>query len=865
MLLSEPTRRPRPWLTALVLLGAVAPSAAGAEPDKAGIDFFEKKIRPVLVTHCYSCHAGSTQARGGLRLDTKAGVQIGGTSGPIVVPGKPGESKLIEVLRYEGPNMPPADPLPDAVVADFVKWVEIGAPDPREESLVYKPKKIDIEAERKQWIYQTPKRPAVPAAAGDTWAWSDIDQFVRAKQRQTGTHPVGDAEPLTWLRRVTFDLVGLPPTAAQIAAVEKDSSRAAREKIVDELLASPQFGERWGRHWLDVARYAESTGKERNFVYPQAWRYRDWVIDAFNRDKPYDQFVREQIAGDLLPADSPKQRDAQVIATGFLALGPKGLNERNKESHLLDIVDEQIENVSRAVFGLSVGCARCHDHKFDPISMADYYSLAGIFRSSETKAGVLSRNFPGGQPKYLVTLPSAGKPVEQLADQKLRAEIEALDKVAQAAIFDFRRVRELATPEVLAEVSAKTPAFLSAPAGTVPIPPEVENDTSPLTATPSGPKPPEGSFEDIRQRQLNLFRINLKLSGLKSRYAVETAHLTAAAVVERPDPSDINIRLRGEADKLGPLVPRGYPQVIHVPSAPAVNPRESGRRQLAEWLTRPEHPLTARVFVNRLWTKLFGVGIVPTPDDFGDQGQKATHPELLDFLAVRFVENGWSVKKALRELVLTRTYQLRNADDTNDLAKDEANVTLWRWNRKRLDAESLRDAVLAASGRLDLTRPAGSPVIDLGLRELGPESNYSVIDRPSAHRSVYLPVLRGKAPEALAAFDLPDPSLVVGQRDATTSPGQALYLLNSPFVLEQAERVAVSALTERGLTDAGRVDLVFRSVLSRPATPAERERALAFLAKSSAKGDSDAGARALSAWTRLAQSLVALPEFRFLF
>ena len=845
----------------------VAWPAAAAEPvPKEGVAFFEKKIRPVLAKNCFSCHSGSVQARGGLRLDTRAGLLIGGQSGPAISPGHPEESKLLSVLSYEGPEMPPAGQLPKETIDDFTAWIAMGAPDPRDEEAKYHSRKnIDFAAEREKWVYRAPKKPDVPVVKGSDWAWTDLDRFVQVKQRETGTKSVKDADPIVWLRRVSFDLVGLPPTPEQVAAIGRDSSRSAREQIVDRLLASPQYGERWGRHWLDVARYAESTGKERNFVYPQAWRYRDWVINAFNADKPFNQFIRDQIAGDLLPAAGPEERDAHIIATGFLALGPKGINERNRESFLLDIVDEEIENVSRAILGLSIGCARCHDHKFDPFTMGDYYALAGIFRNGDARVGISNRQQNTGQPDLLVELTSVGTSLASLTDAKLIAAIKKLEKERRTRIDALRRVREKATPEVLAAVAAVTADRSQA----VPLPDRGPDGhfirTEPKPQRWDGPAPSEGSFEDIRAKQDALYEIVVQLNGLKEELGRQTAKATAIGIVDLPNPKDIHIRPRGEADKLGPLVSRGFPQVLNVPKPPVIGPHESGRRQLADWLTRPDHPLTARVIVNRIWAKVFGAGIVPTLDDFGDQGQKPTNPELLDYLSVQFIEHGWSIKRTIKELVLSRTYQLSSADDATNLAKDEANESLWRWNKKRLDAEELRDGILAASGLLDLARPHGSPVIELGLLELGPNADFSPIQYPSRNRSVYLPVLRNKLPEALAIFDLPDPSLVVGQREITTSPTQALFLLNSPFILEQSDQLARRLLARSGVDDAERIEQAYLAVLSRRPSRAERDRVRRFLAEQVPAGREPAGDTRQKAWARFAQSLFAVPECRYLF
>ena len=391
-------------------------------------------------------------------------------------------------------------------------------------------------------------------------------------------------------------------------------------------------------------------------------------------------------------------------------------------------------------------------------------------------------------------------------------------------------------------------------------------DPKPATPEPkSGESKPPAAGEAFRLKQQEVQATLQKLDEVKDKLATRTVQTTAISLAERSTIQDINIRYRGEADNLGPVVPRGFLTVLTLPKTPPLNTKESGRRELAEWLTRPDHPLTARVAINRIWAKLYGAGLVPTVDDFGDQGQKATHPELLDYLSTRFVEQGWSVKKTLKELVLTRTYQLASSDNRADLSKDEANVLLWRWNRKRLDGESLRDATLSASGQLDLTRPKGSVVGELGVRELGQNANFAAVQRPSRNRSVYLPVLRNRPPEALALFDLPDPSLVAGQRDTTTSPNQALFLLNGSFSLEQAGHFAKRLVAEKELDDASRVERAYLSVLSRKPTATERERVLKFLSEWSAKDGETSEDRDLAAWTALVQALLALPEFRYLF
>ena len=721
-------------------LGSAQPAPADAKkPSAQGVEFFETKIRPVLVAQCYECHSEkSSKVKGGLLLDTRQGLLQGGDSGPALAAGKPGESLLLKALAHGKLKMPPKEKLPDAVIADFERWIAMGAPDPREgtASAVVR---VTLEDARTWWSLKPLAKPALPAAPDRGWARSDIDRFIFAKLHAQGLKPVADADARTLVRRLYFDLVGLPPTPEQVeafvAAHAADAS-AAVERTADELLASPRFGERWGRYWLDIARYAESNGNADNVPFPTAWRFRDWVIAAVNQDKPYDQFIREQIAGDLLPAATDAQRDQQFIATGFLALTSKPRAQNNPD-YRFDLIADQIDVTTRGVLGLSVLCARCHDHKFDPVPTREYYSLAGIFDSSVMLFGA-----------------NAGK----------------------------------------------------------------------------GAKGAAGGAHTLSDGGTAM--------GVKDGKAVDTS-----------------IRLRGETAKIGESVPRGLLTAPSIAPAPAVNKAQSGRLELAQWLTSRDNPLTARVAANRIWLHLFGEGICRSPDNFGALGEQPSHPELLDHLAVQFVDQGWSTKKLIKIIVLSRTYQLASVHDAASAKADPDNRLLWRMNRRRLDAEAGRDAMLAVSGKLRLEPPTGSLSTFTGAKG---GANKKGPPPESDHRSVYLGIVRGAPlPESLAVFDVANPNLVVAQREVTTVPVQALYLLNSPFVIDQARGLAQRVLDAKALDDDARVDLAYRIALARPASDVERRRALDFVAQLSQEKDPAA------VWAGFAQALLASAEFRY--
>jgi mono/diheme cytochrome c family protein/cytochrome c553 len=831
-----------------MLLAIVAPASA-AEPagSAAGFDFFERKIRPVLVANCYQCHSASAkELQGELRLDTKEGLRKGGETGAIVVAGKPDESTLIQSLRHEsGLEMPPKKKLPDDVIADFVKWVEMGAPDPRAAGATTvggKYNKIDA---RRHWSFQPPKAVPPPAVKNAAWPRTEIDKYILAGLEANQLEPVADADKVTLIRRVTFDLVGLPPTPQEIDAFVGDPSSSALEKVIDRLLASPQFGERWGRHWLDVARYGESTGKERNVPFPNAWRYRDYVFDAFNADKPYDEFIREQIAGDLLPAKNDAEKNEHLVATGFLTLGPKSLNQRNREQYLMDQADEQIDVATRAVMALSVACARCHDHKFDPIPQTDYYALAGIFKSTEVFAGVKpGNNRTGYSGEHLSLIDGAAKKPASSEDRRELARLR--DELEKAE-------RELAS----AKENAGKPGATE----------------KPVAAGGKNARQRAKQKAKLAKNKARPFaRQERAVAELKDQIRQVEARISppgdpVMAVREGDSISNCRVNIRGEVNDLGPEVPRGFVSVLTTAQSPRVDQGTSGRLQLAVWLAQKQNPLAARVMVNRIWYHLFGRGIVETIDNFGALSEPPTHPELLDYLAIRFMDNRWSIKTAIKEIMLSRTYQLASDHDDANYAVDPDNKYVWRMSRRRLDAEAIRDAILAVSGKLDLARPQGSLTQEISGGEIGRQARTEALKKPVTFRSAYLPLVRGLVPEFLSIFDVADPELVVGQRDVTTVATQALYMMNSPLVQEQAEHTARRILAEPAANDAARVDLAFRLAFGRLPEDRERQSALTFLrdCEQSLEASKPLEEKRRAAWGGLCQSLFASAEFRYVY
>lgn len=838
------------------------------------VDFFEKKIRPVLVDKCYKCHSESAEkVKGGLVLDTREGLLRGGDNGPGVVPGDLKESLLIEAIRYTNKEfaMPPkkeGGKLPDDVIRDFEKWVQMGAPDPRDGAAKLV-KKYDAAKAREWWAFQPPVKTAVPTVKDSAWPKTDIDRFLLAGLKAKGLKPVGDADKLTLIRRVYFDLIGVPPSLSEIETFVTDKTPEAFAKVVDRLLASPQFGERWGRHWLDVARYAESSGKESNIAYPHAWRYRDYVIGAFNADKPYDQFLREQIAGDLLPAKNDRQRAEQLIATGYLAIGAKSQNEQNPRQFAMDVADEQIDAISQGVLGMTVACARCHDHKFDPITQREYYAMAGIFLSTETRWGT-GAALQNRHPAKLIELPAASGipelPLKLSTEERARKEqqLAALKKERDELFAERAALRRAGKQENADQQRNLRALALIGQVGAL------EVELASYTST--------GQAKLLAMGAQDRPATNAAFFGGGFREAMRDRFLGGAAFSTI---TDSPFFARGEVDKPGEKVPRGFVQVLSTPESPQIPPSTSGRRELADWLTAPANPLTSRVMANRVWHWLFGRGLVESVDNFGTTGQKPSNPALLDHLALRFQQEGWSMKKLIREIVLSRSYQLASTYDAKSFAADPENTLVWRANKRRLEAEGVRDAMLAVSGDLQLAPPVGSAVALAGDGPIGPGRGRgvpeSVAQTDTLARTVYLPIVRDLLPEALALFDFAEPSLVTGSRETTNVPAQALYLLNSPFAAERAERFGERILAgyPAAANGAGnlqdRITYAYWLAFSRPPDNAERAAATSFFMKfpaswnkPSAVSMSGREAEEKAAWTSFCRALFASAEFRYL-
>ncbi|MBL8859819.1 MAG: DUF1549 domain-containing protein [Planctomycetes bacterium] len=780
--------------------GGTAVAARAATPEET--EFFEKSVRPVLANNCFSCHSdNANKLKAGLKVDSLAALLAGGVSGAAIVPGDADASLLIQAVRYTDSElqMPPKKQLDEGAVKNLERWVAMGAPwpgavvvdAPDAPAGAMKPTKtpIDFEKAREFWAFRPPVRTEPAATKNTQWAWSTIDRFLMGAMEKAGVTPVGDADKRTWLRRVTFDLTGLPPTPEEISAFEADRSPQAFETIVDRLLASPAYGERWGRHWLDVARYAESSGKDTNVVYPQAWRYRDWVIAAFNADKPYDQLLKEQLAGDLMSASDDDTRAANLIATGYLAIGSKSHNTRDKRQFSLDVADEQIDAVSQGMLGLTIACARCHDHKFDPIPTEDYYALAGIFLSTETQFG--TRTGPGNNnPSSLITLPAgAHVPNGPSMDPTVR-------KLLERTRDRFARTAE---------------GGMDAPR------------TGDTVADKKRPDPVDQQRLRVARQQVAIFDDLLSRFDESGR-ALATNRL--AMGVTEGKPRDIAVLDRGELDKPGAVAPRAMPQVLRTQTTPPIT-RGSGRAELADWIASSSNPLTARVWANRVWLHLFGSGIVRTPQNFGASGQRPEHPELLDWLATELVAQGWSTKKLVREIVLSHAYRLDSIDNERNARIDPAVKTLWRMPDRRLEAEAIRDAILAVSGTLQTDIPPGSTAgIIEGRVDRDETVNYITRERPV--RSVYLPSLREHLPDALDVFDAPDSAFVTSDREATNVATQALFLMNDVDVMQIADAFAARLLAREG-KDSDRIHYAFELALGRKPSFTEVSAVRSFL------------------------------------
>ena len=830
--------------TILTVAAASAASVVSANPRS--FDFFEKKIRPVLVENCYGCHSADAETvESDYLLDTREGIRRGGaTRRDAVIPGDVESSQLIAAIRYDNEDlqMPPDGKLPDEVISNFEKWVEMGAPDPRDgESRL--PREIEAES---HWSFQPLQETEAPPVRNEEWPRSRLDSFVLARLEKEGLDPVGDADRATLLRRASLELIGLPPTPEELASFLADPAPDAKafEKVVDRLLADAGFGERWGRHWLDVARYAESSGYSRNMLYPYAWRYRDWVIDAFNEDLPYDEFVSQQIAGDLMQAETADEADSQATATAFLTIGPKTLNEGNPLLFELNVADDQIDATCRAFLALTANCARCHDHKYDPIPTRDYYALAGIFRSSRNLAGVATNvRFEHEDARPLGA--DGEKRLADIAEAKKRVE------EAEATYKELLKVRDAARqPLIDAGIDWKkepTPELAAAEQ-------KVQDHQDVLRAAKDSiPDPPQFTMSMDDARVINA-----------EKWKEEFDENTKKKLPTDPRIHDSPLYEKGVHNSPGEIVPRGTLSFFsdHLEQR-KIGEAESGRLQLAEWLVDEKNPLTARVFVNRVWHHLFGSGLVETVDNFGLLGAEPSHPELLDDLARGFMEDGWSMKRLIRRIILSRTWQLAGTVDEAAHAVDPDVRLLWRHKPQRLEGEAIRDSILAIGGGLDRSRYAGSQVFEISRlqekaqqREIGRRDFYTTqVDPNVNYRSVYLPMARGAIFDIFKTFDSVDPNLVVGARKEITVPGQALYLMNSDLVREQSESLA-KRVVESTHKRSEQTELVFRTIFGRDPTGPERALFDSFFQAPTASSES---------WALAIQSLICSGEFRTIY
>ena len=1092
--LIEPSMSRLSSATAAFLTSALMLCVSSGNPLVAGdAEFFEKRIRPVLISHCFECHSEDAQ-ESGLRVDSLNGMLTGGERGAAIVPGKPEESLLISAIRHSDTlQMPATRKLPQPLINDLEKWVREGAEWPNAEPIMVAPtpaapERMPTDAEKQFWAFRTPQKSLIPPVVDvNGWARTPVDHFILEQLESRQLRPNHTAEKRTLIRRATLALIGLPPTPDEVRAFLADESPTAFESVVERLLSSPRYGERWGRHWLDVVRYADSNGLDENLAFGNAWRYRDYVIEAFNADRPYDDFLREQLAGDLLPpAANEDIQLRRIIATGFLSLGAKMLAEDDPVKMEMDIIDEQLDTLGKAVLGMTIGCARCHDHKFDPISTHDYYALAGIFKSTKTmdNFGVVARwqERPVASPDDVAerdrqktaaeaiqadivqrmqqeTDLISGEARAQLAayllaaDQQLRVDefltdatpiadhetrlaapecllLEAEDyargnvmkdttnygagigvlvnlgelpnfteydielPVAGLYQFDLRYAAAAARPtivlidgkpiktnaggrvtgswttesqkwfvETIVNVTAGKHVVRLENAGPFPhidklcIAPvvggshtspsidetidmpavqlhlpivanwvklltaqrdvadgpfalwwklrisgslEVSLDSSPLHATLlAEPMPTTLAALALRYQQLangedslHLAPLKALLSGSKDPFTLgdQAESLYSEAVVTElkilrdnkaeieaaipaiPEamsvsegrPQNLRIHLRGSHTTLGVEVPRRMPHVFDMGDESPIGDETSGRLRLAEWLTQPGHPLTARVLVNRVWQAHFGEGLVRSPDNFGRLGEKPTHPELLDWLTTEFIDNGWSIK-SLHRLILNSAVWRQTTDFNHAaVAIDPENRLLWRMNRRRLEAEAIRDSLLAIGGGLDTTM-GGTLLPTENRKYVTSTANINIEIYEAPRRTIYLPVVRSALNDYLTAFDFGDPSAMSGQRDRTTVAPQSLFLMNSKLVASQSKNLATSLLASSG-DDAARIVEAFERFYSRPPTQSEIESSLGFIASyEDALRSRGTAAEQLhpEAWQAFCRALMATNEFLY--
>jgi hypothetical protein len=774
-----------------------APALAGTGTADSRNAFFETNIRPVLVARCLKCHGGEKTSNS-LSVSTRDALLKGGDSGPAILPGRPEQSLLLQAIRYQSDDlkMPPDKKLPDRVIADFEQWIREGAAWPRARDSVTAPGP----AKEAPWAFR-PVRKVRPPDDPSGWSATPVDRFVRAAMREHHLSPTSPADKRTLLRRMSFDLLGLPPTLEEVEAFQRDESPNATARVVERLLASPLYGERWGRHWMDLVRYADTAGDNADYPVPEAHLYRDYIIDSFNSDKPYDQFIREQVAGDLLAKGGPREKYAErVIATGFLAQSRRYAITPYEVWHLT--LEDTIETLGRTYLAMTLRCARCHDHKVDPIPTSDYYRLYGIFNSTQYP-------YPGSEffsqfrlnRKAFVPLvpPTEAAPIVRAFDSDVRQMQLDIERLQKQSVRDAQARAKLA---------------------------------------------------DLQRRLADMQRLG-------SPPALPVAYSVCEGQI-----GDANIQLHGEPEQLGAKVPRGVPHFLPGLPITAPGPGESGRLQLADWLASPRNPLTARVMVNRIWQYHFGRGLVETSSYFGLRGSAPTHPELLDCLAAEFVDHGWSIKWLHRLILASKTYQLASTADPAREAVDARDIWLWRFQRQRHDAESIRDAMLSVSGTLRLGRPKPYPFPQVSSWQYTQHHPF-VANEQSQYRSVYLLTHRLRRDPFLGTFDEPDASSSTDVRVSSTVPQQALFLMNSDVVRNLAEGFA-RRLRAASSDSSARIELAHELAYSRRALPGEIQRADAYLQRYNQQA-ADAGLEPTEAesqaWLSYARTLLVAHEF----
>ena len=937
---------------------------SGADFTAADLEFFEKKIRPVLAEHCYKCHsADAKKLKGDLMLDHRAGVFKGGDTGPAIVSGKPEQSLLIEAIEYDNVDleMPPRGKLSDQQIADFTEWVKRGAPWPKEAAVGPGAREQFDLAKRKaeHWAWQPVQAGAPPKVKQADWPASPIDQFILAKLEAAGLKPAGPADKRALIRRAYFDLIGLPPTPEQVQAFVADNSPKAFEKVVDELLASPHFGERWGRHWLDLMRYAETFGHEFDFMNQEVWRYRDYVIRAFNGDVPYDRFVKEHIAGDLLQPRYAKDGgwNESRLATAWWWLGQHCHSPVDVRAYQAEVIDNQIDVIGKAFQGMTIACARCHDHKFDAISTADYYALYGLIESGSFSHGAvdgpekfaaLQKGMADLKQKIRPTLPkqdeAAPPPAEANEKHQLISDIrktqgrdwfadgeawaDALTKPGDFTVNAKASRRTLPNWLHSAKLSRKLQGTLRSPTFTlsenhvhlltmgrdVRINLVVDNfkiirnpiyggltrnmnneephwevfnvsmwkghqcyiEIADLTnSDPAGRgsgadgwaavqqlwisaegRPPAGALAK-RPAEVPLAVETLPHGAAYQKLADSVARPTVVPVMLEGTARNEKVFIRGSHKNLGTEVPRRFLEALDAP--PAAD--QTGRFELAKHIADPANPLTARVYVNRVWHHLLGRGIVPSTDNFGVLGEAPTHPALLDWLANHLVQKGWSSKEIIRTIMLSQTYRMSSRPtDAAAEEKDPTNALLHRMRVRRLQGEAIRDAILAVSGRLD-KKMFGPPVAvhltsfmeGRGRPRSGPVDG-------AGRRTVYQEVRRNFLSPMMLAFDMPQPLSTFGRRTTSNVPAQALILMNDPFVVEQSKLWA-KRLLAGGPDDAMRVRAAYAHAFSREPTADEQAIAKAFLTtQAKAHNEAQPGEKA---WTDFCHALFNVKEFVF--